>query len=492
MGRIFCSANNVPLTIGAHVVGLTDVAKRPRSDARDNRATDQRIDGNRGRVTVDGNVSGLKTIWLSVLSGLLTATNVAASDAVIHAGHLIDGASKVERRQVSILIHDDRIVGVEDGFVPARAGALVIDLADKTVLPGLIDCHVHITSTWRPGDPVRDMVTRSDEDDAIEATVSARNTLLAGFTSIRDVGASTQVVVALKRAVNSGVIEGPRMWVAGPLLGPTGGHGDDANGLNPEVRSPHWLDGIVDGPDEARRTVRRLRREGADLIKIAPSGGVMSIGDDPALQLMEDDEIKAVVDTAHSLGMKVAAHAHGKQAIDRAVTLGVDSVEHGSYGDQASYALMKAHGVYLVPTLLVGVEGLKRADAHPEEFDSSTLQKGHALVPMLSRNLHDAYKAGVKIAFGTDTFGLSRHGDNAREFALMVGAGMSPIDAIWAATHNAAELIGKAGDVGSVAPGHYADLIAVNGNPLEDIRVLEQVVFVMQGGRIVKAGGKPQ
>ncbi len=437
------------------------------------------------------NANQLIAPWLVALCGMLAAVGSRASDIVIHAGRLIDGVSKVERPRVSILIHDDRIVAVESGFIAGPSGARVVDLETKTVLPGLIDCHDHITSTWRSSDPVRDLVTRTDEDDAIEATVSARDTLLAGFTSIRDVGASTKVIVALKRAASSGVIEGPRMWVAGPVLGPTGGHGDDANGLNPMVRDPQWLENIVDGPDEARRTVRRLWREGADLIKIAPSGGVMSIGDDPSLQLMQDDEMKAVIETAHSLGMKVAAHAHGKQAIDHSIILGVDSIEHGSYADQASYALMKARGVYLVPTLLVGVEGLKRADAHPDEFDSSTLKKGHAIVPMLSKNLHDAYKAGVKIAFGTDTFGLSSHGDNAREFSLMVNAGMSEIDAIWAATHNAAELIGRPQDIGAVAPGHYADIIAVNGDPLVNIRVLEEVGFVMQGGRVVKENGKP-
>ena len=442
-------------------------------------------------MSVESRGARLTTTWVVALAGMLATASAVAADVVIHAGRLIDGVSKVERRQVSILIHDDRIAGVENGFVSGPTGARVIDLVDKTVLPGLIDCHVHITATWRSTDPVRDLVTRSDEDDAIEATVSARNTLLAGFTSIRDLGASTHVIVALKRAVSSGVIEGPRMWVAGPILGPTGGHSDDATGLNPQVRNPHWLENIVDGPDEARRTVRRLWREGVDLIKIAPSGGVLSIGDDPSLQLMQDDEIKAVVETAHSLGMKVAAHAHGKQAIDRSITLGVDSIEHGSYADQASYTLMKAHGVYLVPTLLIGAEGLKRVDAHPEEFDSSTIQKGHVIVPMLSKNLHDAYKVGVKIAFGTDTLGLSRHGDNAREFALMVGAGMSPIDAIWAATHNAAELIGRPDDIGALAPGHYADIIAVDGDPLVDVRALEQVDFVMQGGRTVKVAGKP-
>lgn len=428
--------------------------------------------------------------WLAALTGIASVPSAGAADVVIHAGRLIDGASKLERQQVSIIIHDDRIAAVENGFVSGPTGARVIDLANKTVLPGLIDCHDHITSTWRSVDPVRDQVTRSDEDDAIESTISARNTLLAGFTSVRDLGASTRVVVALKRAVNSGVIEGPRMWVAGPVLGPTGGHSDNASGLNPEVGNPRWLENIVDSPEEARRTVRRLAREGVDLIKIAPSGGVLSVGDDPSLQLMQDDEIKEIVATAHSLGMKVAAHAHGKQAIDHAVRLGVDSIEHGSYADRESYALMKAHGVYLVPTLLIGAEGLKLADAHPEAFDPLTLQKGHVVVPMLSKNLHDAYKAGVKIAFGTDTIGLSRHGNNAREFALMVGAGMSPIDAIWAATHNAAELIGKSGDIGAVAPGKYADVIAVDGDPLVDIRVLERVEFVMQGGRVVKEDGK--
>ena len=389
---------------------LWPMAHRPSSWPRrraDRTASDLPTSTIPGRAAMSSDSSRAITIWLLAFAGTLVAASAGAVDIVVHAGRLIDGVAKVERTQVSILIHDDRITGVEDGFVSGPAGARVVDLADKTVLPGLIDCHDHITSTWRSGDTVRDLFTRSDEDDAIEATVSARNTLLAGFTSIRDVGASTRVVVALKRAVSSGVIEGPRMWVAGPVLGPTGGHGDEAGGLNPEVRNPHWLESIVDGPEEARRTVRRLRREGVDLIKIAPSGGVLSIGDDPSLQLMQDDEIKAVVETAHSLGMKVAAHAHGKQAIDHSIILGVDSIEHGSYADQASYVLMKAHGVFLVPTLLIGVEGLKRVDsAHPEEFDPSTIQKGHIIVPMLSKNLHNAYKAGVKIAFGTDTLGL--------------------------------------------------------------------------------------
>jgi imidazolonepropionase-like amidohydrolase len=420
----------------------------------------------------------------------VAASAVQAKDLVIHAGRLIDGVTKVEREHVSILIHDDRITAIQDGFV-SPSGAEVIDLSTQTVLPGLIDCHDHITQTWHAGDPIRLAVTRTDEDDAVEATVSARNTLLAGFTSIRDVGASTPVIVALKKAVNAGVIEGPRMWVAGTPLGPTGGHGDAANGLDPELEHSHWTDNLVDSPEQARRTVRRLKREGVDLIKIMPSGGVMSIGDDPSLQLMQDDEIRAVIETAHSLHMKVAAHAHGKQAIDHTIELGVDSIEHGSYADAGSYALFKAHGTYLVPTMLVGAKVYERAKTHPEELNPSTAEKALVIGPLLQRNLHDAYKAGVKIAFGTDTFGLSQHGENAQEFAIMVHAGMTPIDAIWAATHNAADLIGDTQDIGAVAPGHYADIVAVDGDPLQTITTLEHVNFVMKGGQVVKAGGKP-
>ena len=415
---------------------------------------------------------------------------VAAKDVVIHAGTLIDGVTKKSQSHVSILIHDDRITALQPGFV-TPAGAEIIDLSGDTVLPGLIDCHDHITATWHAGDPIRLAVTRTDDDDAIEATVSARNTLLAGFTTIRDVGASTPVIVALKRAVNAGVVPGPRMWVSGAPISPTGGHGDPANGLDPELEHPHWDDSIVDSPEAARRVVRTLRREGADLIKILPSGGVMSIGDDPKLQLMADDEIKAVIDTAHALNMKVAAHAHGEVAINHTIQLGVDSIEHGSYADAASYALFKSHGTYLVPTMLVGAKVYQRAKEHPEQLNPSTAEKALVIGPLLKQNLHDAYAAGVKIAFGTDTFGLSQHGENAQEFAIMVSAGMTPMDAIWAATHNAADLIGDLPDIGAVAPGHYADIVAVSADPLKDITTLEHVQFVMKGGRVVKADGKP-
>jgi imidazolonepropionase-like amidohydrolase len=378
---------------------------------------------------------------------------------------------------------------VQPGYV-TPAGAEIIDLSNATVLPGLIDSHVHITSEFDGGNPLVEKVTRTGYDHAYISVGTAQRTLEAGFTTVRDVGGTTNLVVAMRNAIRAGRIAGPRMWVAGQPISPTGGHGDPANGLDPELTHPHWRDALVDSPEAARRTVRTLRRDGVDLIKIMPSGGVLSIGDNPDVQLMTDDEIKAVVDTAHSLELKVAAHAHGKIAIDRAVVLGVDSIEHGSYADAETYKLMKAHGTYLVPTLLVADTAIKIAKAHPEQLNPSAAAKALKVAPILRKNLGDAYHAGVKIAFGTDE-GLAPHGDNAKEFALMVDAGMTPADAILAATAGGADLIGDSADIGSLQTGRYADIIAVAGDPLNDITELERVQFVMKGGVIYKAAGKP-
>ena len=410
-----------------------------------------------------------------------------ASDLVIHAGRLIDGAGSAPMNRVSILVHDHRIVAVQPGFV-SPSGAEVVDLSNETVLPGLIDCHVHILSTYHAGDPIRNSVTRDAFDDEIDGVVDARATLMAGFTSVRDVGDDTGAVVALKRAIAAGVLPGPRIWTSGDPLGPTGGHTDGANGLDPALSEPRWANALIDGPAQAVAAVRRHKREGVDLIKIMPSGGVMSIGDDPKLQLMSDDEIKAVIETAHALGMKVAAHAHGKQAIDHTIALGVDSIEHGSYADAGSYQLFKTHGVYLVPTMLVGERVYQTAMAHPERLNPSTAEKAKVIGPLLQKNLRDAHAAGVKIAFGTDTFGLSLHGQNAQEFALLVHAGLTPMEAILTATHNAADLIGDTQDIGSIQPGRYADLVAVSADPLTDITALERIDFVMKDGAVVQRG----
>jgi len=429
----------------------------------------------------------LARIGLSVAFCAAFSAPACAHDIVIHAGRLIDGVSKAERTQVSILIHDDRIADVQPGFV-TPAGAEIVDLSNATVMPGLIDCHDHITSMFDGGNPVAEAVTRTDFDDAFNSVGNAEATLMAGFTTIRDVGARPEVVIALKKAVAKGEIAGPRMFVAGPPLGPTGGHSDPSNGFDPELSHTGWTNWIVDSPEAARHAVRKLHQMGADLIKIMPSGGVLSIADDPNAQLMADDEIKAVIDTAHSLGMKVAAHAHGKQAIDHTVALGVDSIEHGSFADAESDALMKKHGTYLVPTMLVAQTVVDIAKAHPEQLNPSSAAKALAVAPRIRDNLARAYKNGVKIAFGTDQ-GLAPHGTNAKEFALMVGAGMSPIDAIMAATHNAADLIGDTKDIGSIQTGRYADIVAVAGDPLADVTELERVRFVMKGGKIYKRDG---
>lgn len=425
---------------------------------------------------------------LLVVAGVFFVEPISAEDIVIHAGRLIDGVSKTPRDNVSIVIHDDRIVSVNPGFTVSD-GARLIDLSGETVLPGLIDCHVHLTTQFDGGNPVVEAVTSTPYDDAVKSTAYARSTLLAGFTSVRDVGADPNVVIALRNAIAKGTVQGPRMWVAGPPLGPTGGHGDAANGFDPELSHPGWTDNLVDSPEAAKLTVRKLRRQGVDLIKIMPSGGVLSIGDNPNQQLMTDDEIKAVIDTAHALGLKVAAHAHGKKAIDSAVRLGVDSIEHGSFGDTQSHKLMKQHGTYLVPTLLVAQTALGIAKAHPEQLNPSSAKKATEVVPHIKGALLDAYKVGVKIAFGTDQ-GLAPHGSNAKEFALMVDAGMAPIDTIIAATGSAADLIGDTADIGSVQSGRFADIVAVDGDPLTDVTTLEHVQFVMKSGVVYKQGGR--
>jgi imidazolonepropionase-like amidohydrolase len=414
----------------------------------------------------------------------MIGTPAMAKDVAIHAGTLIDGTAAAPRHQVTILVRDDRIVAVTPGYSDP-AGADVIDLSGATVLPGLIDAHVHITGQFDGGDPVRELVTGTDLDAAYKTPAYARATLEAGFTSVRDVGGSTDLVVAMKRAIASGEIAGPRMWVSGAPLSPTGGHGDARSGLDPALSQPEWTDGIVDGVDNAIRVVRDHRRRGVDLIKIMPSGGVLSVNDDPALQLMSDAEIKAVVDTAHALGMKVAAHIHGREAIAHAVALGVDSVEHGSYAGPESYPLFKTHGTYLVPTLLIGQRVFEIARTHPEQLPPSSAAKALEVAPHLKANLAAAYRAGVKIAFGTDQ-GLVAHGRNAGEFALMVDAGMTPGDAILAATRNAADLIGDGADIGSVQAGRLADIIAVPGDPLADVHQLEHVAFVMKGGVVYR------
>jgi len=409
-----------------------------------------------------------------------------AKDLVIHAGTLIDGLADAPRHQVSIVIHDDRIVAVEPGFT-TPAGAELIDLASATVLPGFIDCHVHISSRLPSRtNSTEYRVTHSDLDRAFDATVFVREMLQQGFTSARDVGGGDETV-AVRDAINAGKIPGPRLLVSLEPLGPTGGHGDPRSGLDPRLNRADWSNGIVDTPEEARLRVREHRRRGADLIKIMPSGGIASTGDDPHRQLMTNEEMRSAVETAHSLGMKVAAHIYPAEAIENAVRAGVDSVEHGSFATAQTFALMKAHGTYLVPTLSVFEIYYAAARDHPEQLTPGTAAKELANDALPKRNIPLAVKSGVRIAYGTDI----GEGNHALEFSLLIGNGMAPMDALLAATRNAAELLGVSDRVGSVQPGRLADLVAVSDDPLAKPDTLQHVEFVMKGGIVYRQHGHP-
>jgi imidazolonepropionase-like amidohydrolase len=424
--------------------------------------------------------------YFRILVLVLLAQASFAKDVVIHAGTLIDGVGDTPRQRVSIHIHDDRITSVTPGF-DADAGAEVIDLSDYTILPGLIDCHVHISSLLPSRTNATEYaVTHSDIDRAFDGAVFVRRMLQQGFTSARDVGGGDETV-AIRNAIDEGKIPGPRLMVSLEPLGPTAGHGDPLTGLDPKVSIAGSQNGIVDTPEQARIRVREHKRRGADLIKIMPSGGIASTGDDPRQQLMTMDEMKVTVETAHALGMTVAAHIYPAGAIENAVRAGVDSVEHGSFATEQTFALMKQHGTYLVPTLTVYDIFYAVARDHPELLTPGTAAKELANDLLPKKNLPLALKSGVKIAYGTDI----GEGDHAMEFGLLIGAGMKPMDAIFAATRNAADLLAAADRIGSVQPGRFADIIAIKQNPLTSPSALEQVEFVMKGGIVYRTHDAP-
>lgn len=422
--------------------------------------------------------------WFALL--LLAVGGVRAEDLVIHAGALLDGSGQAKQTRVSILIHDDRIAAIRPGF-EAPAGVRVLDLSDETVMPGFIDCHVHVSSRL-PGrtDATADWLTHSDIARAFQGAKFVRAMLQQGFTSARDVGGGDETI-GIRDAIAAGQISGPRLWVSLEPLGPTAGHGDMRAGLDPALNHPGWDNGIVDSADEARFRVREHRRRGADLIKLMPSGGIASTGDNPRQQTMTNEEIRVAVETAHALGMKVAAHLYPAAAIENAVNAGVDSVEHGSFATAKTFALMKAHGTTLVPTLTVYEVFYEAARDHPELLTPGTAPKELANDLLPKRNLTLAIQSGVKIAYGTDI----GEGDHAMEFGLLIANGMSASDALLAATRNGAELLGAADEIGTVTPGKYADLVAVSGDPLSTPRLFGAVDFVMKGAIVYRAGGKP-
>ena len=425
----------------------------------------------------------LKSILLSAVTGILMAGSALAEDTLIHAGKLLAVPGNGYQSDRTIRVRDGVIVGIERGFIVANASETVIDLRNSFVLPGLIDSHVHITSERGPESATRPL-TDSDVDAALFGARNAMKAMLAGFTTVQDVGGSNEAIFSLRDAIDKGYVDGPRIKASGRAVTPTGGHGD-ANGYSPAITRIASGFNTCNGVSDCRRAVRETIRSGADVIKITATGGVLSNTAAGLGQQFFDDELRAIADTAHSMGRKVTAHAHGKAGIEAALRAGIDSIEHGTYLDEETIALFKEHEATLVPTVIAGVTvtGWVDEDWLPEPSRKKAAIVGPLMLDMLTR----ARLGGVRVAFGTDT-GVSKHGTNADEFPLMVQAGFSPEEAIKAATVTASEHVGMSEQVGTIAVGKFADIVAVDNDPLVRIEELLDVDFVMKGGDVFKTG----
>ena len=409
-----------------------------------------------------------------------SAQTVRAETTYIHAGSVITDASGQPSGPATIIVTDGKIMSIEDGFLPTPEGATMVHLPEKTVLPGLIDLHVHLT-----GDPGGDFwkeATEPEEWGVVLGAKNARLTALAGFTTVREAGSAQHTAYSLRRGTAEGVIAGPRIIAAGPALAIVGGHGD-VSGFKPEVNAVLTSGYTCTGAVECAEKVRRASQNGADIIKITATGGVLSQQGRGLEAHFSSEEMKSIADTAHSLGLKVMAHAHGARGIEAAARAGIDTIEHGTYLDDAAIKAMKDNGTVLVPTLMAfqGIsERLGQGIYTPVVED-----KVRAVSETAKVFMGKALRGGVKIAFGTDA-GVFDHGRNGQEFRLMMGQGMSSRQAVASATTVAAEALGMAGEIGRIAPGYSADIIAVTGNPLDDATVLENVGWVMVRGRVVE------
>lgn len=414
----------------------------------------------------------------------------AESYLLVRCGTLMEVPGKPVRKNATVVVRNgvvDRIVdGVDwNDLADARkAGATVeeLDWRQFFVLPGLIDCHVHLTMQWDAGVRQR-AVTEDAPVQAVHGVANALKTLRAGFTTVRDVGSSGTTVFAVRDAINRGEIPGPRILASGAAISVTGGHGDPTNGFRADLWGME-SSGVADGVDGCRHAVREQIRRGADMIKLTATGGVLSASSAGLAQHFFDDELEAIVQTAHKMGRKVAAHAHGTDGINAALRAGVDSIEHGTYLDEDSIGLFKRSGAYLVPTLLAGATVAANAET-PGYYLPMVARKAREVGPRMMDMFRKAQEGGVRIAFGTDT-GVSPHGENAREFALMVKGGMTPSEAIISATIVAAELLGVKDQVGTLEPGKAADMICVAGDPTREITELERVKGVVKGGAALK------
>jgi imidazolonepropionase-like amidohydrolase len=411
----------------------------------------------------------------------------APTITVVHCGHLFDSASGRMLGETSVVIRGERIESVQAGGIAAPTGASVVELGNDTCLPGLIDSHTHLTGETSPTE-YSDQFRWNIADYAIRSTVYAKRTLLAGFTTVRDLADTDYDSVALRNAINAGVVPGPRIFTAGVAIGSTGGHADPTDGYRRDIAGdPSAKDGIINSPEDAWKAVREHYKNGVDLIKIMPSGGVLDESSSVDNAQLTIDEIKAVVAAAHDYGFTVAAHAHGAEGIRRAVVGGVDSIEHGTFMDDADMKLMKQHGTWYVPTIIAGKYVEEKANI-PGYYPPQVAAKAKQVGPIIQQTAGRAYRAGVKIAFGTDA-AVYPHGENAKEFTYMVEAGIPAAYALQAATTHAAELLHKSKDLGSITAGKYADIVAVPGDPLQDIAVMQKVEFVMKAGTVYKPAG---
>jgi imidazolonepropionase-like amidohydrolase len=434
-------------------------------------------------------LAGALTAQLATAAGAATGDPaVSAAPTYILAGSLLADPNGAVRGPSTIVVQDGRIVEVRDGFSQPPGTAEVIDLRDRFVLPGLIDAHVHLNGRGNPALARMDATGRDAEDVLVTMEISARDTLEAGFTTVRDLGAPPRGIRALRDAIDRGDVSGPSIVNAGQIISATAGHGDGANGLRADLAEAvheHQVN-TCDGPDDCRKAVRRQIQLGALVIKFAATGGATSNIAGGLGKQLTDEEMRAIVETAHSFGRKVAAHAHGADGIEAALRAGADSIEHGTFLTDEAIRLFRQTGAYFVPTMLAPVTTAEQARAGLlTPAAAAKVGKGESAIP----NHRKAIAAGVKIAFGTDS-GISRNGDNAREFTLMVDRGMRPSQAIAAATINGAALLGRSDSIGSIDRGKFADIIAVSGNPLQDVAILQSVEFVMKHGKVIKAQGK--
>ncbi len=415
---------------------------------------------------------------------MLISCHSSAQKTYIQCGRLINGTSNTMQSAITIVVEGNKITAIEKGYIKGGQADNVIDLQNKTVLPGLIDCHVHLESQFSKTTLIEGF-TRPDPEVAYYGAMYAKRTLMAGFTTVRDCG-GTGVNISLRNAIDKGLVEGPNILTAGRAISATGGHMDPSVGIRDDAmrETPGPAEGVADGKDELMKAVRAQFKKGADLIKIASTGGVLDLSKDGSGAQFTVDEIKAVVETAKDYGMKVACHAHGAEGIKRAILGGVTSIEHGTFMDDEDMALAKKYGTYLVPTIIAGKSVADSAKI-PGYFPPVITVKALEVGPHIQQTFAKAYKAGVKIAFGTDA-GVYAHGKNYIEFQYMTEAGMPAMEAIKAATANAADLLGITQERGTITVNKIADIIAVNGDPLQDIKVLGTIDFIMKEGKIYK------